>query len=76
MVCREPKPPSGIKSPQKLPIMAIPPRSQHHTSPFWIMRMTELRDVQGYSSSIPGTASARIVGWAGRYFEVTDVADV
>lgn len=38
--------------------------------------MTELRDVQGYSPSIPGTASARIIGWAGRYFEVTRNADV
>lgn len=41
--------------------------------------MTELRDAQGYSPSIPGTASARIVGWAGRYFEVFElhwIADV
>lgn len=31
----------------------------HCTSSFWIMRMTEPYNVQGYSSSIPGIASAR-----------------
>ena len=49
----------------KLSQVAIPPCPHTH-SPFYIMRMTGLRNVQGYSSSVPGTASAIESGWAGR----------
>lgn len=47
----------------------------HHTVPFGLM--AELHNVQGYSSSIPGTASARsIFDWAGRYVEVDETVVV
>jgi hypothetical protein len=58
-VCRVPLPLDEMEELSPSLQATIPPCLHTTQVPFYILRMTELHDVQGYSPSVPGTASAR-----------------